>query len=55
MSFVLSLYNVGITNNLFGIWLNMWFIAFSVAFPVVLLIAPLVGKMVEVVMTGEQY
>lgn len=48
MSFVISVFNVGLVNNIVTIWLRAWSFAFIVAFPAVLLVAPLVHRLVNV-------
>jgi hypothetical protein len=49
MSFVISTFNVGFVNNILFIWLKAWGFAFVVAFPVILLVVPVVRKMVGLV------
>ena len=53
MSFVISLFNVGLVNNIFSIWLKAWLFAFSVAFPAILLISPIVNWLVRLVLDKE--
>jgi hypothetical protein len=50
MSFVISLFNVGMVANIITIWLQAWGFAFVVAFPVVIIISPLVHKLVSIVL-----
>ena len=47
MSFVISLFNVGMVDNIITIWLKAWVFAFSIAFPTVILVAPLVHKLTD--------
>jgi len=49
MSLVISVYNVGLVDNIIPIWLQAWRFAFVVAFPVVMLISPTVGRLVNLV------
>ena len=46
MSLVITVYNMGLVPDILWIWLNAWAFAFVVAFPAVLLVAPLVRKIV---------
>ncbi|OUS24135.1 hypothetical protein A9R01_16020 ['Osedax' symbiont bacterium Rs2_46_30_T18] len=46
MSLVITLLNVGFIDNIFSLWIQAWGYAFCVAFPAVLVIAPLVRKIV---------
>lgn len=49
MSFIISVFNVGLVDNIVLIWLKAWLFAFIVAFPTILLITPTVRKLVAVV------
>ena len=53
MSFFISLFNVGLVENVLYIWLKDWCFAFFVAFPVVLLISPMVRKLVDILIKNE--
>ncbi|NIB43441.1 DUF2798 domain-containing protein [Pseudomaricurvus alkylphenolicus] len=46
MSLVISIYNVGLTEDIVGIWANAWIIASCVAFPATYLVTPFVHKLV---------
>jgi hypothetical protein len=46
MSLVITVHNIGLVPDLFSIWLQAWAFAFMVAFPAVMLVAPLVRKLV---------
>ncbi|PHS73933.1 MAG: hypothetical protein COB19_08610 [Porticoccus sp.] len=46
MSLVISIFNVGLVDNILQIWLHAWGFAFVVAFPAVLVVAPLVSRLV---------
>lgn len=46
MSAVISFINVGWIENFVYIWLHAWWIAFVVAFPSVIFVAPMVRKVV---------
>lgn len=47
MSFVISVFNVGLVSNIIGIWLKAWVFAFCVAFPAIFIISPIVHKLVN--------
>lgn len=53
MSFVISVFNVGIVENIVAIWLKSWSFAFIVAFPAVLMVAPLVRKIVVILIKTD--
>jgi len=53
MSFVVTTVNVGLVNNLISIWLKAWGVAFSVAFPTIIVVAPIVRKLSEFVLEGS--
>jgi len=46
MSLVITIFNIGLVDNIIYIWFKAWLFAFSVAFPTVILIAPVVKKLV---------
>ncbi|MDN3638094.1 DUF2798 domain-containing protein [Simiduia curdlanivorans] len=46
MSFVISLFNVGLVHNILLIWLKAWAFAFVIAFPAVIAVSPLVRRLV---------
>lgn len=49
MSFVITLFNMGFAENLLSLWLQAWSFAFVVAFPTVVVVAPLVRKLTAAV------
>jgi len=49
MSLVISLFNVGLVNNIFSIWMKAWGFAFVIAFPSVVLVTPAVRRLVALV------
>jgi len=49
MSFVISLFNVGLVDNILFIWLKAWAFAFVIAFPAVVAVSPLVRRLVALV------
>lgn len=49
MSLVVSLLNVGFVSNILHIWLKAWGFSFIVAFPTVSVVAPIVGRLVNLV------
>lgn len=53
MSLVISIFNVGLVDNILQIWLHAWGFAFVVAFPAVLVVAPLVRKLVSLVIKKD--
>lgn len=50
MSLVISIFNVGLVSNITVIWLKAWGFGFSVAFPVIILVSPIVHKLVSLVL-----
>lgn len=44
MSLVISIFNIGLATNIINIWLKAWVFAFCVAFPSVVMVAPLVHR-----------
>lgn len=50
MSFVVSVFNVGMVSDILHIWLKAWGFAFVVAFPTVTLVAPVVRKLTGLVL-----
>lgn len=47
ISFILVIVNVGFTSNFIFIWLRSWLIAFVLATPSLLLVAPLIRDKIE--------
>jgi hypothetical protein len=54
MSFVISIFNVGMVANIITIWLQAWSFAFMVAFPTIMIISPIVHKLVSIVLHEEK-
>lgn len=50
MSFVISVFNVGMVANIITIWLKAWVFAFMVAFPAIIIVSPVVNKLVSLVL-----
>jgi hypothetical protein len=46
MTFVVSAVNIGFTGMLIGAWMRTWAIASAAAFPLIILLAPLIKKVV---------
>jgi hypothetical protein len=46
MTFVVSLVNIGFTDRLVVAWMKTWAIASVAAFPLILILAPLIKKVV---------
>jgi len=53
MSFVITVFNVGLVDNLLFIWLKAWGFAFMVAFPTINVVAPIVRKLVALVVAKD--
>jgi hypothetical protein len=49
MSLVISIFNVGLVNNILFVWLKAWGFAFIVGFPTIILVSPVVRKLVNAV------
>lgn len=49
MSFVISVFNMGLIDGIFFTWLKAWLLAFVIAFPTIVLVTPLVRKLVSIV------
>jgi len=49
MSLVISLFNVGLVENILAIWMKAWGFAFVIAFPSVVMVTPAVRKLVAFV------
>lgn len=53
MSFVITLFNIGMVDNILSIWLKAWSFAFVVAFPTIIVVSPFVHKAVALVIEKE--
>tara|TARA_R110002073_G_scaffold216617_1_gene376809 strand:+ start:608 stop:856 length:249 start_codon:yes stop_codon:yes gene_type:complete len=53
MSLVITIFNIGLVANLVGIWLKAWLFAFSIAFPAIIFVSPIVHKLVNLVLKEE--
>jgi hypothetical protein len=53
MSLVISIFNVGLVSNIIEIWLKAWAIAFTIAFPTILVVSPVVHTLVSLVLKEE--
>jgi len=53
MSFVISVFNVGMVPNIITLWLKAWSFAFTIAFPAIMIVSPLVHKLVSLVLHEE--
>jgi len=53
MSFVISVFNVGMVANIVTLWLQAWAFAFTVAFPTLIIVSPIVNKLVSLVLHEE--
>ena len=54
ISFTLISINIGFTSNFFGIWFKSWIIAYGVAIPVILIVAPKVQLFVDGLLKNKQ-
>tara|TARA_R110001583_G_scaffold41891_1_gene133109 strand:+ start:4144 stop:4398 length:255 start_codon:yes stop_codon:yes gene_type:complete len=45
MSFVITTFNIGLSNQLIHLWLKSWAFAFFVAFPAITLVAPIATRL----------
>ncbi|MCW8933215.1 MAG: DUF2798 domain-containing protein [Gammaproteobacteria bacterium] len=54
MSFVISVFNVGMVADIITIWLKAWGFAFMVAFPTIMIVSPVVHKLVSIVLREEE-
>jgi hypothetical protein len=45
---------VGMVSNIVDIWLKAWSFAFIIAFPVIIIISPIVHKLVSFVLHEEE-
>lgn len=45
MSFVITLFNIGLNDQIIHLWLKAWIFAFIVAFPAITLVAPIAHKL----------
>lgn len=55
MSLVISIFNVGLVNNMLYVWLKAWSFSFAVAFPAVVIVSPLVRKLVRITLKPEHH
>lgn len=49
MSFVISVFNLGLPANILTLWLKAWAMAFLIALPAIIMVTPLVRKLVSLV------
>ena len=47
MSGIMTYLNLGVTPNFVSKWMQSFIIAYGVAFPLVLIISPIIGKLVR--------
>ena len=50
MSFVVTTFNMGLVSNLVLIWVKAWGVAFFVAFPIIIVVTPIVRKLSDLVL-----
>lgn len=49
MSFIICFINFGLAENIIRLWLESWGTAFIIAYPVVLIVNPVVRRLVDLV------
>lgn len=49
MSLVISVFNVGLIEEIVTVWLKAWGFAFIVAFPTIIVVSPVVRRLVNAV------
>tara|TARA_Y100000590_G_scaffold428453_1_gene539772 strand:+ start:1330 stop:1506 length:177 start_codon:yes stop_codon:yes gene_type:complete len=49
MSLVISIFNTGLVDGIITIWLKAWGFAFVVAFPIIVVVSPIVRRLVNAV------
>lgn len=54
MSFIISIFDIGIAENIVTIWLKAWIFAFIVAFPSIVIVSPIVHKLVSLIVDKEE-
>ena len=53
MSLIVTILNVGMVINIVIIWLKAWSFSFIIAFPIIVIISPLVHKLTKSVLKEE--
>lgn len=53
MSFVITVFNIGLVDNLLTMWLQAWSFAFIVAYPAVVFVAPIVHKLTAMTIQSD--
>ncbi|WP_216825014.1 DUF2798 domain-containing protein [Agarilytica rhodophyticola] len=53
MSLAISIFNIGFVHNILLIWLKAWCFAFVIAFPTVIFVAPIVRKIMALVISDN--
>lgn len=53
MSLVITLFNIGLVEAIVVLWLKAWLFAFSVAFPTIIVVTPLVRRLVALVIRQD--
>ena len=53
MSLAITIFNLGLVDDLIIIWLRSWVFAFFIAFPVIIFVSPVVHKIVNFVVDTE--
>ncbi len=53
MSLVISVYNMGLVSNIIDIWFHAWPFAFVIAFPTIMMVAPVVDKLTHLIIQDD--
>lgn len=53
MSLVITIYNVGLVEEIASLWLNSWIFSFVVAFPATIAVSPFVHTMVALIIQND--
>jgi len=54
MSLVISIFNVGLVDNIISLWFKAWGVAFVIALPTIFIVSPIVYNLVEFVIEPEK-
>jgi len=53
MSLVISIFNIGLVDDILTIWVKAWSFAFIVAFPAIILVSPMVKRLVALAIKND--
>ncbi|ARU58651.1 hypothetical protein OLMES_4656 [Oleiphilus messinensis] len=54
MSFIITVFNMGLVDSIVFIWLKAWSFAFAVALPTINLVSPIVRRVANAVIADEE-